>query len=186
MNQEQYMNLKENEHYKLLNKTFDKINKVEIKSILDSGSGRTSLSSLLKYFDKSKIDAIIYPGDLRKRISIETNIKSERYNLLELDICKRQINSKYDLVLAHLLLGEATKWNNSFDDLLNSLFSVKSKYYIIYDIKEDPKINYNYIEQYLKENDFKIIFKDEIAKKEKQIYQDFIALNYISYLVKKT
>ena len=78
---EKYTDLKNSEHLKLLFKITAKINKEEIKTILDAGSGKTSLSILLRLFPESKIDAITYYNDLRKINSIKENIFSSRYNL---------------------------------------------------------------------------------------------------------
>ncbi|MDR3208513.1 MAG: hypothetical protein LBT45_01545 [Rickettsiales bacterium] len=40
------------------------------RNILDAGSGRTSLALLCEMFPRAKIDAVIFPGDERKRKSV--------------------------------------------------------------------------------------------------------------------
>lgn len=170
-----------NEHINNLNKLNELKN---INKILDAGSGKTSLGYLTTKYSQIKIDAIVFPGDLRKINSIKENIKGN-YNLIELDLCKNQLNEDYDLVLAHLLLGEAIKFGNSFKHLLHSLLSLKSQYFIIYDFKEDLSVDYNYLEYYLNNEGFEIIKKLIFKKAEKQIFTEFIGKNYIGYLIKK-
>jgi hypothetical protein len=182
---EKIFDLSNNEHWVLLEKLFSKIDDTKIESILDAGSGKTSLSVLLKFFDNSYIDAIIFPGDKRKIDSIESNILSNRYTLIEKDICKDIIIKKYDLILAHLLLGETIKWGNEFKDMIDKLFSIRSKYLIIVDVLEDKTVDYNYLENYLLNNNFKIIAKETENKKEPQDFGTFIGKTYVGYLIKK-
>ena len=179
-----YTDLKNSEHLKLLFKITAKINKEEIKSILDAGSGKTSLSILLRLFPESKIDAITYYNDLRKINSIKENIFSSRYNLEEKNLCKDKIKKQYDLVLAHLLLGEAEKWNHSFKELLLKLTQIKTTYLIIFDIKEDPVINYQYLEKIVSEK-FILVKKEEMIKNKQEQYPDFLAKTYVAYLFKR-
>lgn len=172
---------KGNEHYHNLNK----LNNLEnITKILDAGSGRTSLGYLTSRYPKIKVDAIVYPGDIRKINSIKENIKGN-YNLVELDLCSSVPELDYDLVLAHLLLGEAVKFGNCFQDLLRKLLNIKSTYYIIYDFLEDLSIDYNYLENYLNSNGYKIINKLIFAKEQAQQFNEFVGKNYIGYLIKK-
>lgn len=182
---EKYVDISNTEHYILLSKIFTKIETLKINNILDAGSGKTSLSILLKCFPNSNIDAIVYYNDKRKMHSIKENIISNRFNLVEKDICKDNISKKYELVLAHLLLGEATKWGNTFTDLLENLSKIDSKYFAILDLKEDPSVDYNYLEQFIENNSFKIIVKDEINKKEEQQFNGFIGKTYVAYLIEK-
>jgi hypothetical protein len=108
------------EHFNNLNSI---INLKEINNILDSGSGRTSLNYLINTFPNANIDAVVFPGDYRKINSIKENVQGN-YNLTEIDLCKNNVSKEYDLVLAHLLLGEATKFNNTFEDLLEKLLKM--------------------------------------------------------------
>jgi hypothetical protein len=182
---EKLIDLNNSEHWILLEMIFSKIDDDKIESILDAGSGKTSLSSLLSFFDESIVDAIIFPGDERKKNSIKSNICSDRYILIEKDICKDSITKTYDLVLAHLLLGEATKWGNEFKNSLNKFLNINSKYFIIVDILEDTTIDYEYLDQYLLNNNMKIIAKETMNKKEPQKFDDFVGKTYVSYLIEK-
>lgn len=170
-----------NEHYNNFNSL---INIENINRILDAGSGKTSLSYLVNKYPAAMIDAIVYPGDKRKINSIKENVTGN-YNLIELDLCKDKINETYDLVLAHLLLGEATKFGNDFKDLLHNLLQINSKYFIIYDFLEDDTIDYRYMENYLLENGFNVIKKILFKKIEEQQFSNFIGKNYIGYLIIK-
>ncbi len=170
-----------NEHFNNLNSLFELDS---ISKVLDAGSGKTSLSYLIKKYPNSTIDAIVYPGDTRKINSIKENVQGN-YNLLEKDLCKEKIEGTYDLVLAHLLLGEATKFDNKFEDLLDKLLDINSKYYLIYDYKEDPTINYEYLKNYLKEHDFIYVDCDTFAKEEPQQFDMFLGEHYVAYLLKR-
>lgn len=180
---EKYLNLKNSEHLELISHIVKDIDKKEIKKVLDAGSGKTSLSILLQLFPSSEIDAIVFYNDFRKINTIKESVESLRYTLTEKDICKDYIDKEYDLILAHLLLGEAAKWGNKFKDLLANLIKIKCKYLIIYEIKEDPSIDYKTIETTLS-NKFAIIKKEEISKKFPQEYEKFTSRTYIAYLFK--
>ena len=171
-----------NEHAILLSELFSVINKNSIKIILDSGSGRTSLNNLAEQFPNAKIDAIVYYGDERKKKSIYENVKSRNFELIEKDIVKDKITKKYDLVLAHLLLGEALTWGNTVEELLDNLLNIETKYLIIVDIKEDVSIDYEYLEATINKK-YKIIKKEEIRKEEPQVFKNFISKNYVGYVV---
>lgn len=114
---EKYIELSNSEHCTLISKLVEDIEKSKIYKVLDAGSGKTSLSILLKLFPNCEVDAIVFYNDLRKINSIKENVVSNRYFLKEKDICKDKIEGSYDFVLAHLLLGEAKKWGNKFEDL---------------------------------------------------------------------
>jgi predicted RNA methylase len=170
------------EHSMLLERSFSHI-PGNIQKILDAGSGKTSLSILCNYYKTAEIDAIIFPGDTRKRNSITENIFSERVNLMELDICKGSIIQNYDLTLAHLLLGEALKWGNNVETLLEKLLCIDSEYFVIYDYKEDDTINYSYVENYFKESGHTVVCKDEQTKQIPQEFVTFVGKTYISYVI---
>jgi hypothetical protein len=182
---EKWIDISKNEHWLLLSKLLKELDKIAIKEVLDAGSGKTSISILLQYFNNAHIDAIVFPGDYRKINSIKEHIISNRYNLIEKDICSSSIKKQYDLVLAHLLLGEAIKWGNTVEDLLSKLLSIGAKYYIIYDLKEDPSINYNELINYLTLKDYDIIYHDELIKENSVVYNDFTAKTYIGFLITK-
>jgi hypothetical protein len=171
-----------NEHSILLGRSFSHIFG-NIQKILDVGSGKTSLSILCNYYKTAEIDAVIFPGDTRKRNSITQNIPLGRVNLMEVDICKGGIIQNYDLTLAHLLLGEALKWNNNVETLLEKLLCIESKYFVIYDYKEDDTINYSYVENYLKENGYTIVYKGEQIRQTPQKFATFVGKTYISYVI---
>jgi len=137
------------------------------------------------YYKNARVDAIVYPGDLRKINSIKDSVKESRYKLRGLDLTKTGIFDTYDLLLAHLLLGEAVVWGNEFKDLLKAILNIKADYYVIVDFKEDPVVDYEYLETYLAENNYEIIAKEEINKKQPQEFESFIGKTYIGYLIKK-
>lgn len=124
-------------HGRLLRELFRGFEREKKYRILDAGSGRTSLYFLTNAFPKSEITAIVYPGDRRKSDSIRQFVPSTNYLLKEIDIKNLNQNERFDIVLAHLLLGEAKKFGNAFDDVLNSLFKVKSDCLAIVDVLED-------------------------------------------------
>jgi|GEM_PF-1225470 len=181
---EKYIN-DNNEHFILLKKLYENIIDKEINEILDCGTGKTSLSSLLDNFKQAKIDAFLYYNDQRKINSVKENIISERINLIERDICKDKTVKKYDLVLAHLLLGESIMWGNTFGTVFNSLINIKTKYLIIVDFKEDKVIDYEMLESYLIKNNYEIITKIEQLKNEPQVFKNFTGKTYIGYVLKK-
>ncbi len=182
---EEYLLDKNSEHFILLTSLFKMINDLDINNILDCGSGKTSLSNLLDYYKTASIDGITYYNDRRKIDSINDNISSRRLTLIEKDICKDDITKEYDLVLAHLLLGEALTWGNSYQDLLNKLLRIKTKYFVIVDFKEDHSIDYQYLEKLCLDNNYKIVYKMEIPKKDPQVFKNFIGKNYIGYYIVK-
>jgi len=181
---EEYLDLSDSEHYNLLFEMCINLDESKTYKILDAGSGKTSLSILLKLFPKGSIEAIVFPGDERKIKSIVENIISKRYILIENDICKNTIFKKYNLVLAHLLLGEAKKWGKTFEELLTRLINIETEYLIIFDILEDPGVDYHYLEVVLNDG-FEIITKGEIAKRKPQEFHNFTGKTYVAYLCKR-
>jgi hypothetical protein len=67
------------------------------------------------------------------------------YVLKEIDIRNFESETEFDIILAHLLLGEATKFRNKFNDVLNALFSIKTRYLVIVDVLEDTDVDYRSI-----------------------------------------
>jgi len=125
--------------------------------ILDLGSGRTSLSFLTNLFKNSIINAIIYPGDERKKTGIINNVKANNYVLEEIDINNCVQKSEFDIVLAHLFLGEAKKFSKEpFSKTLDSLFKIRTKYLAIVEIANDPSVDYALLSEYMNK-DCKII-----------------------------
>jgi len=130
-------------HNKILNQLFSDFERNKKHQILDAGSGRTSLKFLSQYFSGSKITAIIYPGDERKKSGINESVKAKNFNLKEVDLHKFKQEAKFDIVLAHLLLGEATKFSKQpFVKMVDSLFKIKTDYLAVIDILEDVSVDY--------------------------------------------
>jgi len=125
------------------------------QSILDAGSGHTSITILCEMFPNAEIDAIIFPGDERKKSSVARAEQSCKYKLIEADIATTDFAKKYDLTIAHLLLGEAAKWGNDVPVLLNKLFPITKKYVMIADFPQDPEIDFTAIERLALGNGFK-------------------------------
>ncbi len=171
-------------HRIILNQFLSQLEGVEINNILDCGSGKTSLGVLSSWFDNIVIDAIVYPGDLRKINSIKSiGLNQDKYNLIEWDICKEPLKTHYDLAVSHLLLGEAAKFGNPFEELFLGLMSVCFKYLIIIDYLEDTGINYNLMEQYFEKNNYEIINKVIVENKEPQNFIGFTGYHNIGYLI---
>ena len=116
-------------HDKIIKTMIKRINPTELKKVIDAGSGKTSASILLKYCPKAHLDAIIFPGDNRKKNPLENAIGSDRLEIVEADMCKTCFRKKYDLCLAHLTLGEAHNFDYHFSDLFHQIMDIKSKYY---------------------------------------------------------
>lgn len=191
---EKLFNTSNTMHDKAIKTLIKPLKKVEINSIIDAGSGKISASIMLKYFPNSKVDAVIFPGDNRKKNPLLTSIGSKRLNIIEQDICQAQFKKKYDLCLVHMTLGEATQFNHSFENLFHHIMDIHANYFIIYDILEDPCVHYRYIEQYLKEKNFKIIKKKIFRNPKPEHYPkikldkyklEFDNKHYVGYLIKQ-
>lgn len=191
---EKLYNTKNSIHDKAIKTLVKKLKNVDIKKIIDAGSGKISASIMLKYFPKAQVDAVVYPGDNRKKNPLLTAIGSERLNVIEADICNCCFRKKYDLCLIHMTLGEAHNFGNHFSDLFHQLMDIKAKYFIIYDIFEDPAVHYRYIEQYLKEKGFKILKKKKFKNPKPEHYPkvkadkyklEFDSKHYVGYLVER-
>ena len=166
----------------------------QINKIIDAGSGKISASIMLKYFPHAQLDAIIYPGDNRKKNPLETAIGSERMEVIEADICKTNFVKSYDLCCVLLTLGEATKFNHSFEDLFHHIMDIDARWFIIYDILEDPSVHFRYIEQYLCEKGFKIVKKKKFKNPNPEHYPkvkidkyklEFDSKHFVGYLAKR-
>lgn len=132
------------QHKKFLDALFEDFNSNFEYKVLDAGSGRTSLYWLTKRFPSSDIKALIYPGDERKKAGIERDVGAVNYELVEVDITNFESKHKFDIVLAHLLLGEATKFgNNTFEGVLDALLNIKTDFFVVADIKDDPDVDFD-------------------------------------------
>ena len=172
----------ERSHLRILRELLSDPSISDIYHILDVGSGKTSLSTIISCFPKANVDAIVYPGDERKLKTIRS-MQSNKVNVVELDICDTPIPAHYDLVVAHLLLGEASKFGNTFQDLLQDLLSIQSRYYIIIDYLEDPKVDADAIRTYCEATNFKV--QDYICAEnaEPQVWDDFIGAHNFGFLI---
>ena len=192
---EKLYNTSKTVHDKIVKTMIKPLKNVEIKKIIDAGSGKTSASILLKYFQTAQVDAVVYPGDNRKKNPLETAIGSNRLEVVEADICKTCFRKKYDLCLAHLTLGEAHNFGNHFSDLFHQIMDIKSKYFLIVDIFEDPAVHFRYMEQYFKEKGFKILKKKKFKNPNPEHYPkvkydkyklEFDSKHYLAYLVERS
>lgn len=130
-------------HINLLGKLFSGVDEKFASKILDAGSGRTSLTFLTNNFPKSQITAVIYPGDERKKGGIAESVEADNFVLREVDIHEFDTTEQFDIVLAHLLLGEAVKFSKEpFGKMLETLFSIDTKYLAIIDVLDDPQVDY--------------------------------------------
>ena len=160
-------------HDKMVHTMIKSLKKDEIKKIIDAGSGKVSASIVLKYIPTAKVDAVIFPGDNRKKNMLENSIDSDRLETVEANICETTFRKQYDLCLVHLSLGEALHFNNSFESMFGHIMDIKSDYYIIIDVLEDPCVHFRYIEEYLKEKGFKIIKKKKFRNPHPEHYPKF-------------
>lgn len=181
-------------HDKITKKMIARIDYSNFKKVIDAGSGKISASICLKYFPNAEVDAIVYPGDNRKKNPLQSAIGSNRLEIVEADICKSCFRKKYDFCMVQLTLGEAHRFGNHFSDLFHQIMDIKSKYFLITDILEDPAVHYRYMEQYLKEKGFKIIKKKRFKNPEPEQYPkikydkyklSFVSKHYVSYLIEK-
>ena len=173
-------------HRIILNDFLNLIKRENITSILDAGSGRTSLSIIANSFSNAPIDAVVYPGDLRKINSIkEITNHNNNISVIEKDICSDTFIKEYDIIIAHLLLGEATKFGNAFEDLLEKIITMKYKYLIIIDYLEDPAVKENEIIKMCEKYNLTIIYKSYFTNQEPQVWVDFTGVHNFGYLIKR-
>ncbi len=173
-------------HKVILNDFLNLIRSENITSILDAGSGKTSLSIITNAFPNTHIDAIIFPGDIRKINSIrEITVQNKNISLIEKDICHDIVSKEYYAVIAHLLLGEAMKFGNKFDVLLEKVISLKYKYLIIIDYLEDPTVKENDIIEICKKYNLTILCQSYFTNQKPQAWHDFIGIHNFGYLIKR-
>ena len=175
----------EQSHKTILRGLLSELSIADNSRILDAGSGKTSLSTIISCFPKASVDAIVYPGDERKLKTIRS-MQSDMVKVVELDICDTPVPAHYDLLVAHLLLGEASKFGNTFQDLLQNLFSIQSRYYIIIDYLEDPKVDADAIRTYCETANFKILEYICAENTEPQVWDDFIGAHNFGFLIEGT
>lgn len=128
---------------KLLDKLFEAIDLKEVKNVLDVGSGRTSIGYLADRFKDIKITGIIYPEDKERIQKLKDSVQNQNYELVKTDINDFDKSQEYDIVLAHLFLGEANHYGgNNFEKVLDNLFSLKTKYLVIVNVSYDDAVIY--------------------------------------------
>lgn len=173
-------------HRVILNDFLDFVKNDSITNILDAGSGRTSLSIIADSFSNTPIDAVVYPGDLRKISSIkEIADHNNNVRVIEKDICSDAVIREYDLIIAHLLLGEATKFGNAFEDLLEKVITMKYSYLILIDYLEDPAVKEIDILKMCEKYDLTIVYKSYFTNLEPQVWEDFTGVHNFGYLIKR-
>ena len=172
----------ERSHIAILRELLSDLSILDVCRIMDAGSGKTSLSTIISCFPKASVDAIVYPGDERKLKTIRS-MQSDKVNVVELDICDSPIPAHYDLLVAHLLLGEASKFGNAFQDLLQNVLSIQSRYYIIIDYLEDPKVDADAIRTYCEAANLKIQEDVCAENTEPQVWDDFIGAHNFGFLI---
>lgn len=173
-----------NGHAVILQEYLRELANGHIERILDAGSGRTSLSMITSCFSNATIGAVVYPGDERKLRSI-TPLLSEHICAVEIDISKCGFENSYDLVVAHLLLGEATKFGNTFHSVFEKLMKINSRYFIIIDYLEDPSVDEGEIRALCQKTPFKMIKYLCLENQNPQVWDDFTGTHNFGYLIEK-
>lgn len=173
-------------HQIILNDFLNFLKGENITNILDAGSGKTSLSTITDSFPGISVDAVVYPSDVRKINSI-TDIADKHKNIsvIEKDICSDIPEKEYDLVIAHLLLGEAAKFGNAFEILLEKIITIKYKYLIIIDYLEDPAVKENDIIKICEKNDLTILYRSYFTNEQPQAWESFTGVHNFGYLIKR-
>lgn len=176
------------QHIVILDYFLEKLKGTYISSVLDTGSGKTSLSSIIRHFPKAEITAIVYPSDMRKIETIMPVMKQSQSSirLLEIDICNEEVLGNYDLAVAHLLLGEAAKFGNHFETMLNRLLAVKCRYLILIDYLEDPSVNEPEIPIACQKHGFCVLERLCLKNDSPQVWEDFTGKHNFGYLAEYT
>ncbi len=172
-------------HIVILESFLEKLKGEQIASILDAGSGGTSLSAIVKHFPGAKIDAVVYPGDQRKIRTI-LPVREETgadIQILEKDICHEEFSKSYDLITAHLLLGEAAKFGNRFETMLERLLAADFRYLIIIDYLEDPSVNEREILRLCEERGLQILVRQCLKNESPQTWENFTGVHNFGYLI---
>jgi len=130
----------------LLDNLFEKIGLNNIKNVLDVGSGRTSIGYLTDRFKDLMITGVVHPDDEQRIQKIKDSIINQNYEILRTDINDLNKDQNFDIILAHLFLGEATKFSgNNFENILENLLAIKTKYLILVNVSYDDAISYFYL-----------------------------------------
>lgn len=175
----------EREHIVILRDFLKMLTSSSITRILDAGSGKTSLSEISAYFPDAQIDAVVYPGDERKLSAIRS-METQRLSTLELDLCNAEFSCAYDLVVAHLLLGEASKFEHTYQNLLERLVSIPAQYFIIIDYLEDPDVDETAIEPLCKTKKLSVVKRICAQNANPQAWAAFTGTHNFGYLLMQT
>lgn len=170
------------EHQSLLLPLFDECENVSC--VLDAGSGRTSMSLLLSYFTSASVTGVVYPGDERKLNPISA-FKADNMKLVETDLVKNELSCEYDLVLCHLLFGEALMWENSLNNLVNSITRLNAKNVIVCDIFEDPSVDRSVIDDLFVSSGYTLKKEVRVFKQSEQQFSNFVSKSYFGKLYVK-
>ena len=155
-----------------------------IAHVLDAGSGMTSLRIISEACPDALIDAMVYPGDTRKITSAQTVADAHPgIRIIEKDLCGDGIDASYDIVVAHLLLGEATKFGHTFEDLLRRLMALTFRYLIVIDYLEDPKVHAESIPAQCAANRLTIVDQRCLRNADPQVWEDFTGEHNFGYLI---
>lgn len=167
------------EHENLLVPLFSECE--NISSVLDAGSGRTSMSLILSYFKEAAVTGVVFPGDDRK-LNPLTSFKADNLKLVETDLVKNELSCDYDLVVCHLLFGEALMWGNSLENLVNSITRLKAKNVIVCDIVEDLSVDKNLIINKFKKSGYNVKTSVTVQKEKEQQFTNFVSKSYYGIL----
>lgn len=167
------------EHENLLVPLFSECE--NICSVLDAGSGRTSMSLILSYFKEAAVTGVVFPGDDRK-LNPLTSFKADNLKLVETDLVKNELSCDYDLVVCHLLFGEALMWGNSLENLVNSITRLKAKNVIVCDIVEDPSVDKDIIVKSFEKSGYSVKENIVVQKESPQQFKNFTSKSYFGVL----
>ncbi len=171
-------------HTQILYHFLTELQSERIQRILDAGSGKTSLTAIRAAFPAAQVDAVVYPGDERKLCTIRP-METERLSALELDLCQGELSTPYDLVVAHLLLGEAAKFSNTGQLLLERVLAIPFRYLIIIDYLEDPDVDGAMIPILCKQRKLSILKRVCVENAVPQVWADFVGTHNFGYLIRR-
>ena len=133
------------------------------KRILYVGSSEYGLDLLYRNYLFSSIDSIIRFDDS----AVDKPAKRNGQCIMrfkKMDLGTDEITIPYDLVFAHLSLGEASKWGEKLDSisLLVKLLSTNTQYIVIYDYKGRDTIDWDKVEAGIAGHRYSTVLKSEI------------------------
>lgn len=158
---------------------------------------------------KDSIESVGYP--VTYGMDVQNDETRTRVNLIEADICKYtkwptgrtlnkngdpikdangeyvRYNIEYDLVLAHLILGEAMMWGkNTLGTMVENIFTIPAKFFVFIDYKEDPSVDFDFIRDYYKQickekNLQEYMWDLEKPKEKPQDFKSFVGRTFKSF-----